>query len=227
MLKSTISLFAIICSLFYASHASVEPISKKTLYKCISVEMDEFSMSYNTHFKHVSLVWTTTMEKDNDFFVVERSTDGFHFESIKTIDGAGNSEEKQEYITEDEHPIQGISYYRIKMLTKEGSHSYSETKSINIIVNPERNISFSIRPNPSKGKFNIKYEQNEVGEHKNLKITVQDEYKKVFYSEKIPVEPFKEQFIQIDLEGKLDRGIYFVTISSDKESNRQRVIIEE
>lgn len=226
MPKSAIALFAFICALFYTSFASAKPTCKKVFYKCFSVEIDEFSMSYNTHFKHVSLVWTTTMEKNNDFFVVERSTDGFHFESIKTIDGAGNSEEKQEYITEDEHPIQGISYYRIKMLTKEGNHSYSETKSINIILNPEHNISFSIRPNPSKGKFNIKYEQNEVGEHKNLKITVQDGSKKVFYSEKIPVEPFKEQFIQIDLEKKLEPGIYFVTISSDKESNRQRILIE-
>ncbi len=67
--------------------------------------------------KEADIYWTTSNELNNDFFTIERSQDGFNFENVDIVNGAGNSNKLIEYTISDSYPIEGISYYRLKQTT--------------------------------------------------------------------------------------------------------------
>lgn len=189
----------------------------------LPIELSDFKVELNENI--VDIIWSTATEVNNEYFIVERSTDGFHFESIKTIPGSGNSSELIEYIAEDEYPQTGNNYYRIKQVDYDGQFSYSEVKSIYITNTLENNLSFNIRPNPSNGKFSVKYYQDSAHPEKNMLIMVLDVSGNEHYSKVYPLKNSENQFINVDLEHTLAPGIYFVTGSSNDKYYHQRIII--
>ena len=40
----------------------------------------------------ISLTWSTSSEINNEFFTIERSSDGLYFETVNTVSGSGNSD---------------------------------------------------------------------------------------------------------------------------------------
>jgi hypothetical protein len=73
----------------------------------------------------VNLIWSTATEINNDFFTVERSTDGFVFTEIGRLKGAGNSNSRLDYQLPDEQPFEGVNYYRLKQTDYDGKFEYS------------------------------------------------------------------------------------------------------
>lgn len=78
----------------------------------------------------VELTWQTASENNNDFFTIEKSSDGITFISSGTISGAGFSNEITEYTVKDYYPFDGISYYRIKQTDFDGNFDYSQTIAV-------------------------------------------------------------------------------------------------
>jgi len=78
------------------------------------------------------LNWATSSELNNDFFTVEKSSDGFNFSSIGIVNGAGNSNSILHYSFFDEMNSSSptISYYRIKQTDYNGTDTYSEIISL-------------------------------------------------------------------------------------------------
>ena len=99
----------------------------------------------------VELTWVTAIEKNNDFFTIERSADGKVFTEIAEVKGKGNTDIKQFYSSLDHEPLNGISYYRLKQTDFDGSFSYSKTIAISIEVDPEL-LAF---PNPTSGEIKL------------------------------------------------------------------------
>lgn len=79
----------------------------------------------------VDIAWATAAEINNDYFTVQRSVDGFNFETIAVVDGAGNSNVMLNYFAEDKDPYHGISYYRLMQTDYDGATSYSQIVTIN------------------------------------------------------------------------------------------------
>ncbi|TXB65246.1 T9SS type A sorting domain-containing protein [Vicingus serpentipes] len=73
------------------------------------------------------LEWTTTTEINNDYFTLERAEDGFNFNEIGIINGAGNSSTNQYYQFTDDRITNPINYYRLKQTDFNGEYSYSNT----------------------------------------------------------------------------------------------------
>ncbi len=73
----------------------------------------------------VDIYWSTASEINNEYFIVERSTDGRNFKEIIRQDGAGNSQVTLNYSDVDLSPETGINYYRLKQVDYNGSYSYS------------------------------------------------------------------------------------------------------
>ena len=90
------------------------------------------------------LRWTTATELDNDFFLVERSSDGVDFEAIGSVKGSGDSNEELNYDFLDEAHVGIVSYYRLKQVDFDGTHDYSRV----IRVEPIE-TSFGVYPNPT------------------------------------------------------------------------------
>ncbi|MBA3972221.1 MAG: hypothetical protein H0X46_08780, partial [Bacteroidetes bacterium] len=77
------------------------------------------------------LTWSTATEINNDYFDIERSSNGADFSKIGTLDGNGNSITTIVYNFTDATPLTGINYYRLKQVDYNGSFSYSNMISIN------------------------------------------------------------------------------------------------
>jgi hypothetical protein len=76
------------------------------------------------------LFWTTFSETNNDYFLVERSEDGQYWEGLTKVEGAGNSTSVIDYTYYDNHPLEGVSYYRLKQTDFDGNFEYSDIVSI-------------------------------------------------------------------------------------------------
>ncbi|MBC7451804.1 MAG: T9SS type A sorting domain-containing protein, partial [Cytophagales bacterium] len=92
----------------------------------------------------VLLSWMTASEENNDYFSIERSADGIHFERIGTIDGNGNSQQLIRYSFIDTAPLTGINYYRLKQVDYDGASTNSNIKAVNI----DLEYHITIYPNP-------------------------------------------------------------------------------
>jgi hypothetical protein len=103
----------------------------------------------------VNLNWSTASEKNNDYFEVQRSSDGYTFSTISKINGAGNSNTYLHYHTMDRKPISGLNYYRLKQVDYDGSFQYSAVRSVNIDL--KSIFPFIVYPNPATEFVHILY----------------------------------------------------------------------
>jgi hypothetical protein len=90
----------------------------------LPIELLEFSARPNGN--QVDVSWSTASEINNERFEVERSSNAQSFTKIATLAGAGNSNTILNYISRDQQPLNGVSYYRLKQIDYNGSFEYSE-----------------------------------------------------------------------------------------------------
>lgn len=100
----------------------------------------------------VKVDWATSTETNNDYFTVERSTDGANFSAIGTIAGSGNSHSEIHYDFIDKNPVKGTSYYRLRQTDFDGKTEVFDVKSVSFSASS----SAIVYPNPNSGSFSIK-----------------------------------------------------------------------
>jgi len=158
------------------------------------------------------LTWKTTLELNTDKFMVERSADGISYTAIGLVKAAGSSNSTISYQYDDIAPLQGINYYRIKQLDKDGQFDYS----------PIRYLTFgdangvSITPNPAKDKITVTV----AGNTKPLKVYL--------------VTNTGQRLTSYDMPGAslniilppLAAGVYYVRIEGPGTSSQHKLIIK-
>ncbi len=80
----------------------------------------------------VLVEWKTLTEINSSHFIVEKSTDGQSFSNIGTVTAAGYSNDEKQYQLTDALPGNGINYYRLKMIDRDGQSIYSNIVTVNI-----------------------------------------------------------------------------------------------
>ena len=101
----------------------------------------------------VELTWATAVEKNNDKFVIERSSDpAFGFVAIGEVNSQLNSDQRTDYNFTDENPLRSVAYYRLRQTDLNGSISYSNT--VQVFPNGLLEVS-SVYPNPASDVLNI------------------------------------------------------------------------
>lgn len=96
------------------------------------------------------LSWATSEETNNDYFEVERSSNGIIFSMLDRVSGAGNHNVKKTYSMTDASPYPH-TYYRLKQVDYDGTTSYSSI----IYVKQAASQRFSLYPNPTGGMLNL------------------------------------------------------------------------
>lgn len=99
----------------------------------------------------VLISWSTATERDNDYFLIERSLNGENWFKIAEVKGAGNSNEILNYSSLDIDVPYGDLYYRLKQVDYNGSKTTFEPKSVKHIA--DGNV--TIYPNPASSYFII------------------------------------------------------------------------
>ena len=109
----------------------------------LPVTLIDFTASLQN--KSVLLQWKTANEKNLSQFVIERSGDGTRFLPMKSMTVSGISTLTKDYSITDEQPLQGINFYRLKMVDADGKFTYSNIVAVKInLVNK-----LVIFPNPA------------------------------------------------------------------------------
>lgn len=134
---------------------------------CIALPIELTSFEASEEDCSIVLDWTTASEENNDYFQVEKSTDGETFEVISTIDGAGTSNQLKHYTFTDSKAV-AINYYRLKQVDFDGTSTTSKTITMRSSCF-EEGTAFTmseIYPNPvSSGSVNIRfYTEIEINE---------------------------------------------------------------
>lgn len=162
-----------------------------------------------------NIEWSTASEHNNNFFTVEKSTDGISFEMIITVKGAGNSNQITEYNTIDNKLSFGTSYYRIKQTDVNNNSTYSAIISINNTNNAE----VTVYPNPANENEEINVVLAGMNDAQ-ITISIRDLQGMEYFSQTVTGEtPL------IAINNNMAPGMYIVAVSSENNSYSQKIIV--
>jgi hypothetical protein len=100
----------------------------------------------------VNLAWTTDLEINSDHFTIQSSTNaGSGWNTIATVEAAGNSASPINYTFTDNKPASGTSEYRLVLVDRDGKTAYSQVKAVRIGAVS----SVSVYPNPAADYINV------------------------------------------------------------------------
>jgi len=119
---------------------------------------------------NVLLEWKAADELNIDRYEVEvaRTTGDYqsnHFEKIGNVKSLAASRPNDYNFTDAENNKAGVRYYRLKIISDDGSFSYSDTRPVIF----DEDIAPQVYPNPSSGLFYFIFRQNS-GEAINIKV---------------------------------------------------------
>ncbi|MCW5923421.1 MAG: T9SS type A sorting domain-containing protein [Saprospiraceae bacterium] len=95
--------------------------------------------------RQVLVTWETANEKDNDYFMVERSADGKRFEMVQKVSGRQFSTDITRYEWLDLRPYPGLNYYRLSQVDFDGQTTNFGVKAVKV---GEASGAFQLFPNP-------------------------------------------------------------------------------
>ena len=151
----------------------------------------------------VTLAWTTNTERDNDFFVIEKSADGLNFEVLESVESRSEEQGFHFYKREDEKPFFGKNYYRLLRVTKDGTEMYSEIFELDFDIALDE---FSIFPNPAGDEVFVNLKPFLS---KDIKIQIVDA-RGILMLEK-EIQNAEEDLEKIDLQ-KFTNGLYLMVL---------------
>lgn len=113
----------------------------------------------------VSLEWMTAVEENNDYFTIERSTNGTDYDAIGRVQGAGNSSTPLTYSFDDNDPLYGTTYYRLKQTDYDGQFTYSPVRTV------ERDrTTIGIHPNPTNADLYVTLPEIDQSERVTIRV---------------------------------------------------------
>ncbi len=157
----------------------------------------------------VVLTWKTANEREFSHFEVQKSINLNEFGQLGTISGSNSSY----YNYFDNNPVEGINYYRLKMVDTDGSFKYSKIINITFkkdesfitIENPVKNGIINLKTNLENPSFTL---LNSIGQ--NINISIRNDN--------------SGQYSIILNNSKL--GIYFLNIISGKKLQTKKLVVE-
>jgi uncharacterized lipoprotein YddW (UPF0748 family) len=167
---------------------------------------------------YVSINWLTNNEINTDHFEIERAINNLNFKKINQLNANDGSAYFDYKLYDYDIVENGIYYYRLKMLDKDGSFTYSDIRKIE--VKNTRNI-LTAFPNPVAvaGKLQLHWS------NKNANIAY-----RIIQLDGKEVSKNKIQFTNgvafLPLNSKIKAGIYLVQFYKNSEINTLKIVVE-
>ncbi len=147
----------------------------------------------------VWLQWDIDSADEGDYFVIERSPDGSHYETIGAI---RTTKTTVHYELTDGAPPNGSDFYRIKYTGSAALPVYSKTIQLSL----SGDVDFKFYPNPVDKLFIVRTEHT-------IDLQIVDVSGAVRLSKRL------QSGIQVINVSTLEKGVYVLRVT-DKESNR-------
>jgi hypothetical protein len=148
----------------------------------------------------VFIKWQTTSEINLNKFIVQKSTDGVHWNNLTTVKATGNSSVVTNYQTTDN--TNGNVFYRLISVDNDGSQSISNTQHI---TGNEAITLFTTYPNPAQDVLTIEASNAFEG---NVSIKVMDAIGKNY---NLSVLNTTTNSVSVNVS-RLGKGIYFAQL---------------
>ncbi|GAB4017796.1 T9SS type A sorting domain-containing protein [Spirosoma koreense] len=162
----------------------------------------------------VLLNWSTSWERANKGYIVERSKDLKSFDQVGQVtDVAGTSNSINAYRFIDNAPLRGRSYYRLRQVDLNGTSQTFEAKSVEI------NGKYGVYPNPVVSQqFTLDLDEpttavlrlyNASGSELSVKQSALEETK-----------------AQVSTSSKLSAGVYVLTVEERGNVRKHRIVVQ-
>jgi fibronectin-binding autotransporter adhesin len=99
----------------------------------------------------VQVAWTTASEKNSAYFEVQRSANGQRFDILTQVAAQGTSTTLHNYESRDAQPLPGQSYYRLRLVDRDGTFSYSAVAAVRFGAASGPAV-VTLYPNPGTGR---------------------------------------------------------------------------
>lgn len=207
---------------YYFRHtgAVLSNTAKTTLKTASVLPIGLGTFTAKTDGKTVTLEWTTLTEQNNDRFEIERSSDAVNWTKIATVKGLGTTDKANAYKTQDNTPLNGNSYYRLKQYDKDGNFTVSDVKSLKLILQNSGNA--TVFPNPTKGEINFTL-QNYAGG--NITATLRTINGRTVHQEIIAVDGQSVKY-KLNLKQQPAPGIYILQLKGATLSESIKVVVQ-
>ncbi len=163
------------------------------------------------------ICWKTLAEINNAFFEIQRSDNGFDFEVIARVSGAGNSSNPIVYKYIDSQ-FQHTSFYRLRQVDHDGNASFSPISLLKKTkTKPKR---FIVSPNPFSHKIEINSRANDhFIDLEAWVFSIQGEKLLETKGDLVKIKDEINQYL-----GKLPTGMYVLEIETDRQREKHKLL---
>jgi hypothetical protein len=119
----------------------------------LPIGLSSFQVDYEQASNQVIIYWSCASQTNNKLFTVQKSVDGYNWQTVATLSGAGTTSVELFYNATDENPTAGITYYRLMQTDYDGAFTYSNVQPIDIPYSS----SASLYPNPTPDNVFLRY----------------------------------------------------------------------
>lgn len=164
--------------------------------------------------KLIELEWITATEVNNDYFIIEKSSDGINFVPFKTEDGAGLSTQLLNYKIIDENPFNGNNYYKLSQVDYNGHKTHLsllniEFKTGDFVIN-------NLHPNPTNGEMYFDFYSTSNG---SMKLEIIDITGRVVNSKILNASEGKNSFTVPSNE--ISNGVYYLKMDFENGKHQE------
>jgi hypothetical protein len=157
--------------------------------------------------KQIQIEWQTENEINNKQFNIEKSEDGYSWETLNIVQGNNYSNKITNYCIIDPKPSSNLVYYRLKQIDFDNNFKYSTIVSVDFDMEKS---DFQIYPNPTNGIIEITGQSSELNSIKIYNITGKD------ITNQLSIKEINSNRISIDFTNFV-AGQYFVKSNSFSE----------
>jgi|GEM_PF-863860 len=188
-----------------------------TVSSILPVRLVRFSAVKNN--AEVDLKWVTTSEVDSRDYIVERRTGGREFESIGRVASNNSADRQSTYTLVDNRPANGLNYYRIKMVDRDGTFTYSHIVSVEFKTFDQSFILDNARMNGTSVKLNISSSKQQ-----SLSIIAVDAAGRVVLKKQVQLRAGSNT-VESNIPAA-NKGIYYIKMFTDEDSVIKTVLSE-
>lgn len=178
----------------------------------LPVQLTSFSAVLQNN-KTALLSWSTSQEINTSHFIIEKSIDGQNWADMAKV-AATNSSIPASYSSVDPAPANGINYYRLKSVGRNGEFSYSYVRTVKL----EAKAGFTLSPSPAKSLVKLKFDKPLV---QNSSVRITNNEGQAVLSMEIN-KGVREKNIDIST---LARGVYNFTVINENGSSTKKLVI--
>jgi Domain of unknown function (DUF4082) len=164
----------------------------------------------------VKLSWATSQEINAGYTDIERSGDQTGWIKIGSVKAKGNSSTTTDYSYSDKLPLDGVGYYRLKLVDLDGKYVYSKTISV---TGDKNAVPLVIYSNPFSDLIRLKVN---VSRAQNLTMTVSDMMGKVYISKSLQAQA-GDNLVNLQPAVIGGSGMYILRISGDSYNQTAKI----